>query len=333
MKLSIIVPVYNVKDYLIKCLDSINEQTVEDYECIVVDDGSTDGSGEIVDKYCQGKENFKVYHKENGGLMSAWTYGVIKSCGEYIGFVDSDDYVANDMFATLYQKAIENDADIVMCDRFDVNGDIIKEPYYDENSLEEGLYFGENINRIKSMVFPLPGIPELTKARWNKLFKRSLFLPNMKYCECLSKTFEDRYITPPCVFSAESFCYVKQPLYYYVHREGSNSGMYKPDLLDQIKRLYYIERQALEDKDMMEQFGQNWEYVFIDYIRQYVIRNIKNIKGFKIRLKSARRLLNDTLVKERLKQYGKNDKTRLIRAVYVSYKLKCPVLLTIVSYF
>ena len=84
---------------------------------------------------------------------------------------------------------------------------------------------------------------------------------------------------------------------------------------------------------MMEQFGQNWEYVFIDYIRQYVIRNIKNIKGFKIRLKSARQLLNDILVKERLKQYGKNDKTRLIRAVYVSYKLNCPVLLTIVSYF
>ena len=332
MFLSIIVPVYNVKKYLLKCLESINNQVFDDYECIIIDDGSTDGSEKIVDDYCKNKTKFKVFHKENGGLMSAWLYGVQRSKGDYLGFVDSDDYISSKMYLLMCKKAAETQADIVMCDRYDVKGDIIEEPAYDENSLQEGLYLGEQINIIKQMVFPLPGTLELTKARWNKIFKRDIFFQNLKYCECLSKTFEDLYITPPCIFSAKSFFYIKEPLYYYVHRIGSNSGMYKPDLLEQIKRLYYTEKEALEDKNLMEQFGYNWEYVFIDYIRQYVIRNIKNVKGFKVRLRSAKQLLKDELVKQRLKQYGKNDKTKLIQAVYISHKFNLPMLLVLTSY-
>lgn len=332
MRLSIIVPVYNVKEYLIKCLDSINAQTLEDYEVIVVDDGSIDGSGQIVDSYCEDKPKFQVYHKSNGGLMSAWMLGVSKAIGDYLGFVDSDDYIAADMFESLCNAATEYNADIVMCDRYDVVGNQIREPLYDSNSLKEGLYAGTDIDYIKSMVFPLKGVPEITKARWNKIFRRDLYLANTKYCECLSKTFEDRYITPPCMFTAQSFYYLKRPLYYYVHREGSNSGMYKPDLLNQIKRLYEIERQALIDKDLMTQYGANWEYVFMDYIRQYVVRNIKNVKGFGVRIKSARYLLQDDLVKERMRQFGKEDQTKMGRALYLSFKLKMPLLLTVASY-
>lgn len=332
MFLSIIVPVYNVKEYLIKCLDSIYNQSFDDYECIIVDDGSTDGSEQLVDDYCKDKVKFKVFHKENGGLMSAWTYGVKRSKGEYIGFVDSDDYIENNMYAVMCEKALKTQADIVMCDRFDVKGELIQSPRYTKNCLQEGLYSGDNMRLIKQMVFPFPGTQELTKARWNKIFKRTVFMPNLKYCECLSKTFEDRYITPPCVFAAQSFYYVKQPLYYYVHRTGSNSGMYKPDLLNQIKRLYYVEKQALEDMNLMDQYGDNWENIFIDYIRQYIVRNIKNVSGFKIRHQSATVLLKDSLVKKRLKKYGKSDMSKMGCAVYVSYKLNAPILLTIASY-
>lgn len=332
MLLSIIVPVYNVKDYLIKCLDSINVQTLQDYEVIVVDDGSTDGSGQMIDAYCEDKPKFHVYHKSNGGLMSAWMLGVTKAVGDYLGFVDSDDYVAKEMFESLCNAAAEYNADIVMCDRYDVVGSQIREPIYDSKSLKEGLYTGSDMEHIKSMVFPLKGVPEITKARWNKIFRRELYLANTKYCECLSKTFEDRYITPPCMFSAQSFYYLKRPLYYYVHREGSNSGMYKPDLLNQIKRLYGVEKQALMDKNLMIQYGANWEYVFMDYIRQYVVRNIKNVNGFRVRLKSARYLLHDDLVQERMRQFGKNDQSKMGRALYLSFKLKMPLLLAIASY-
>lgn len=333
MLLSIVVPVYNVKDYLIRCLDSINMQTIEDYEVIVVDDGSTDGCGQFVDVYCKDKPQFHVYHKENGGLMSAWMLGVSKAVGQYLGFVDSDDYIAKDMFECLCNMALKHNADIVMCDRYDIIGDAIQKPSYNEDSLKEGLYQGTEMDYIKSMVFPLRGTPELTKARWNKLFKKELFISNMKYCECLSKTFEDRYITPPCIFSAKSFYYIRKPLYYYVHRSGSNSGMYKPDLLYQIKRMYFIEKQALVDKDLMKQFGKHWEYVFMDYIRQYVLRNITNVKGFRIRMKSARQLLQDDLVNERMLKYGKEDKSKMGWVLYIAYKTGLPIILVVASYF
>lgn len=332
MKLSIIVPVYNVKDYLEKCLDSIHAQKLDDYEVIVVDDGSTDGCSRLVDDFCRDKPRFHAYHKENGGLMSAWMFGVSMAKGDYLGFVDSDDYISDEMFSILSQKATVYDADIVMCDRFDVVGAQITEPKCNGNSLQEGIYVGDDMERIKEMVFPLPGIPELTKARWNKIFKRELYLANTKYCACLSKTFEDRYITPPCIFSANSLYYVRKPLYYYVHRSGSNSGMYKPDLLDQIKRLYFIQKRVLEDKNMMHKYKKNWEYVFMDYIRQYVVRNIKNVKSFHARVRSSKQLLNDALVKERIEEYGAQDRTRLGRALFFSYKLGSPLLLTVLSY-
>lgn len=333
MFLSIIVAVYNVKDYLIKCLDSIDSQTFKDYEVIIVDDGSTDGSDQIVDNYCENKPKFHVYHKKNGGLMSAWMFGVTKSEGHYLGFVDSDDYIANDMFESLCTVARRSDVDIVMCDRYDVFGCDIQVPRYNADSLKEGLYQGNDMNYIKEMIFPLPGTPELTKARWNKIFKRELFIQNTKYCKCLSKTFEDRYITPPCIFSAESFYYIQKPLYYYVHRKGSNSGMYKPDLLNQIKRVYFVEKQALIDKGLIEQYGNNWKFVFMDYIRQYISRNVRNVKGFRIRLKSVKLLLQDDLVGKRIQKYGKEDMSRMGRVLYLAYKMRCPLILTVASYF
>lgn len=333
MILSIIVPVYNVKDYVIKCLDSIYNQTIYDYEVIVVDDGSTDGSDMIVDAYCENKPKFHVYHKENGGLMSAWMLGVTKASGDYLGFVDSDDYVDKEMFKKLCDVAVKYDVDIVMCDRFDVVGNAIQKPVYDTEGLQEGLYSGADVDFIKKMVFPLKEVPEISKARWNKIFKRELYLANTKYCQCMSKTFEDRYITPSCIFSAKSIYYLKLPLYYYVHRDGSNSGMYKPDLLYQIKRLYDVEKQALIDKGIMEKYKDNWEYLFMDYIRQYVVRNIMNVKGFSVRVKSSKCLLQDDLVKKRIEKFGKEDETKMGKAVFWSFKLKMPLLLALTSYF
>lgn len=96
--ISIIVPVYNVEKYIIECVRSLVNQTYTDIEIVLVDDGSTDMSGKICDELCQKDERIRVFHKANGGLMSAWKYGVLKSSGQYIGFVDSDDWVDSDMY-------------------------------------------------------------------------------------------------------------------------------------------------------------------------------------------------------------------------------------------
>ena len=117
MKISVIVPVYNVELYLSKCLDSLVHQTIESIEIIVVNDGSTDNSQKIIDEYKTKYPNkIKSYIKSNGGLSDARNYGIDKANGQYIGFVDSDDYVEINMFEKMYNKAISQNFDIVVCD-------------------------------------------------------------------------------------------------------------------------------------------------------------------------------------------------------------------------
>ncbi len=113
-RISIIVPVYNVEKYLPRCLDSIRRQTLSDFECILVDDGSTDSSLSICNYYASLDPRFKVIHKENGGVSSARNIGLERAVGTYIGFVDSDDWIEDNMYASMYRDALETDSDIVV---------------------------------------------------------------------------------------------------------------------------------------------------------------------------------------------------------------------------
>ena len=113
--ISIIVPVYNVEKYLNRCIDSLISQTYQNIEIILVDDGSTDSSSEIVDGYLKKDNRIKVFHKDNGGLSDARNKGIEISKGKYLSFVDSDDYVTNTYIETLYNTIIEYEADISIC--------------------------------------------------------------------------------------------------------------------------------------------------------------------------------------------------------------------------
>ncbi len=115
MKLSIIVPVYNVEKYLHKCVDSILSQTLTDFECILVDDGSTDNSSVICDEYAAKDPRIVVIHKQNGGLSSARNTGLDISQGDYIGFVDSDDWIEPEMYMYMYTYANDNSCDMMCC--------------------------------------------------------------------------------------------------------------------------------------------------------------------------------------------------------------------------
>ena len=114
-KISVIVPVYNVEKYLRKCIESILNQTFREFELILVDDGSTDSSGKICDEYALKDSRIKVIHKENGGASSARNAGLDVAKGEYIGFVDSDDWIEMDMYGELYRLIKENNTDISVC--------------------------------------------------------------------------------------------------------------------------------------------------------------------------------------------------------------------------
>ena len=128
MKLSIIVPIYNVEPYLRKCIDSILAQTFTDFECILVDDGSPDNCPTICDEYAKKDSRIRVIHKENGGLSDARNAGLDIAQGEYIGFVDSDDYILEDMYSQMILKMDLYHADIVVCgiENIDENGNILE---------------------------------------------------------------------------------------------------------------------------------------------------------------------------------------------------------------
>ena len=116
IKVSVIVPVYNVEKYLEKCLDSLVNQTLKEIEIIIVNDGSPDNSHKIIDKYTKKYKNIKAYLKENGGLSDARNYGLKKASGEYIAFLDSDDFVKEDMYQKMYEKAKSGNFDMIVCD-------------------------------------------------------------------------------------------------------------------------------------------------------------------------------------------------------------------------
>ena len=184
MMLSVVVPVYNVEKYLDECVLSIVSQTVGDLEIILVDDGSTDSSGAMCDAWAEKDSRITVYHKPNGGLMSAWKYGVARASGDYIGFVDSDDWIDADMYEKMLAVAADTGADMVctafVCEYTD-GRHIVKNNY-----LKPGFY---HRNRILNEISPYLLISRtyhdrgIYPSRWTKLFKKELLLAVLEDCD------------------------------------------------------------------------------------------------------------------------------------------------------
>ena len=151
-KISVIVPVYNVEQYLERCVDSIINQTYKNLEILLVNDGSTDNSGQLCDELAKKDDRIRVIHKENGGLSDARNVGIDEAEAELIGFIDSDDYIDEDMYETLYRQLRESNADLSMCGHYDVFHQIPEKqvPHHDaviadmENSYlkYKGEYYG-----------------------------------------------------------------------------------------------------------------------------------------------------------------------------------------------
>ena len=181
-KISVIVPVYNVEEYLDKCLDSLVNQTLKDIEIIVVNDGSPDNSQKIIDKYVKKYKNVKAYTKKNGGLSDARNYGLTKAKGEYIAFIDSDDYTDITMLEKMYQKAKNKKLDIVVCDCYKV---------YPNNENQEilisNLKYSED--NVKNYLLAPP-------MAWNRLYKKEIF-DNIKFVKGIY--YEDLECTPKLV--------------------------------------------------------------------------------------------------------------------------------------
>ena len=221
-KITVIVPVYNVEHYLDKCLDSVIKQTYKNIEIIVVNDGSTDNSGEICQEYAQ-KDNRIVYiEKENGGLSDARNAGLDQMTGSYVTFVDSDDWIEQDYVETLYQKITEYQADIAIGNYysfdeersvflFHILGDSYYEKAHDNVSIFENLYENQEMRSFALI------------SAWGKLYKARLF-EQLRFD--IGKLGEDGYLNQKVYLLSEKVIYLNKGLYAYRIRKGSLSRIW-----------------------------------------------------------------------------------------------------------
>lgn len=212
-KISVIIPVYNVEKYLECCLDSVVNQTFEDFEAILVDDGSPDKCGEICDRYAQMDQRFKVIHKENGGLASARNAGLDICQGDYICFVDSDDYIEPYYLEFLFSQIDGSNFDFVSCAANFVN---------ENNELIHRNDYGIDRKVISDDFFEMYFHTNLIEnAAWNKIYKKELFA-GLRFVEGI--IFEDSEIIIRLLKKCNKILFTNQYLYDYRIRQGSTMG-------------------------------------------------------------------------------------------------------------
>ena len=201
-KISVIVPVYKAEAYLHRCVDSLLAQTFQDYEILLIDDGSPDRSGEICDEYARKDKRIRVFHKENGGVSSARQCGIDNARGEYTIHADPDDWVEPEMLEELYGKAKSEDADMVICDY-----------YYDER--DKTVYISQKPSTLDHETVLYEMFQRLHGSSWNKLVRLHCFQQfSVKYPVELSYC-EDLYVNA-CLLSHEiKVAYLPKAFYHY----------------------------------------------------------------------------------------------------------------------
>ena len=207
--ISVIVPVYNVENYLSRCIDSILAQTYQNYELVLVDDGSTDESGIICDRYALQDKRIAVIHKENGGVSDARNYGLDHASGEYICFVDSDDYVGPDYLNAMIELIIEYHADLAIVSSTIVFGDKVEE--YVESNETHVMSGKEAFHHM--LVGDWFGC-----SPWGKLYKKSIF-NGVKFPK--GYIFDDFY-TIPYIFEKYSVCVYSESVHYYYFQRSQS---------------------------------------------------------------------------------------------------------------
>ncbi len=304
--ISIIVPVYNVEELLPRCVESIMAQTKKSLEIILVDDGATDGSGAVCDEYAKKDERIKVIHKPNGGLTSAWKAGAEAAEGLYIGFVDSDDWIDEDMYQKMWESACKYNSDVVVCGLvFDYEDKTIakrgeisdfQKEYYSRHELEElfptlindGRFFGR----------------KLQPARVTKLYRKELVDKNMLLCKDEVTVGEDMQLTLPALLDAKSMSVVKDFYpYHYWFNQKSMTGKYDPKYLDKIKVMERRLKEVSAEKgifDFAPQITNDFLGLAVIGLKNGVIRNTE---GKKSALEIIKRYCNDEAVVSALKNH------------------------------
>ena len=292
--ISVIVTAYNIEQYLPRCMDSILAQTWKQLEIILVDDGSTDATPQICDEYCKAHENVQVVHQKNAGPSVARNAGVALAKGEYIGYVDGDDWIEADMYESMLKALVFNNADIAICayrevgegcEKVDFTGNII--PLTREEALEWYISGHEQYHIYHSV--------------WSKLFKREV-ISDITFPE--GRKSEDIMYTTWAMTKAEKCVFLDTPYYNYMtDRSGSimNSKLHErrfrdeiPFWKEQIAHLKSLDMQELSQKASY-QFYRKMLFYYVDFCRRRMKESEKELTSF---LKEEKKIIDDIYQKE-----------------------------------
>ena len=258
--LSIIVPIYNTEIYLRKCIDSLINQTLSNIEIILINDGSTDGSEAICNEYAKLYKNIIVINKENKGLSDSRNIGLKNARGKYIGFVDSDDWVSNKMFETLYKLCIKNDADIAQCDfyREYKNNEKLKLDNISQNNIT--IYSGNESLQLLDTQYG-----ENMVVLWNKIYKREIF-EEIEFP--IGKINEDEYVTYKLLHKSKKIIDINVPMYHY--RQRDNSIMNKEFNMNRLDIINALEeRREYYKKHDLHQLAEKTDAVICSYLKSF----------------------------------------------------------------
>ena len=275
--ISVIVPVYNVSNYLKECVDSIINQSYKNIEILLIDDGSTDDSGKICDKYAKKDKRIKVFHKENGGLSDARNVGLDNCSGEYICFIDSDDFVTNNYVELLYAAIKENSTLLSQCgfSRYNngLSGDNV---CYDNNKvINKDDFFYDNFTKhqIDNTVV------------WNKLYSKKL-LGKIRFEK--GKIHEDEFFTYKIIDKVDRISIISDCLYMYRVNESSIT-----------RRKYNVNRLAVLDAFMEKEVyfkNKGDERIYKEFINVYaelLLEHYSLVKKFLKDKKIEKRIISD----------------------------------------
>ncbi|WP_314023341.1 glycosyltransferase [Gemella sanguinis] len=254
-KISVIVPVYNVEQYLERCVDSIINQTYTNLEIILVNDGSTDNSGKLCDELAKKDKRIRVIHKENGGLSDARNRGIDESESDLVGFIDSDDYIDSDMYEVLLKNLNDTDADLSMCALYDVY-----------NNTPEAQVTNKETWKLSSeqAIKMVMEAKILSVTAVNKLYRKSLFT-DLKFE--VGKIAEDAFIMIKLLDKCEKIVATNEKKYYYVHRENSiTTQKFSTKFLNVIEAYEQNSNIILEKYPKLKDVAQtrmNWAYFYV----------------------------------------------------------------------
>lgn len=246
MKISVIVPIYNVQEYLVRCVKSIQNQTFGDIEIILVDDGATDLSGYLCDVMARYDQRIKVIHKKNGGLSDARNVGIDAAKAEFLFFVDSDDWIDKDTLEILYKMAVKESADIVECSFRNVFKDYTE----DETANTGEIIISDSIYALKNQI----SWRYFKSVAWNKLYHKKIFEDGKRYP--VGKYHEDEFFTHKTFFAADKLVYIDLAKYNYVReRAGSITNKVTSKILDGCyairERIDYLRERKLPEEVML----------------------------------------------------------------------------------